>query len=85
MGVVTVVAGVCRVGAVVPHDPHVTLGDGDIEGGQGRGLTVLDVGLLDRDTVDAQCPLPVGDHMVTADTDDPFDEVMTGVLRQKVH
>ena len=85
VGVVAVVAGVGRVGAVVPHDPHIALGDGDIEGGQGRGLTILDVGLLDRDAVDGQGSLPVGDHMVATDTDDPFDEVMAGVLRQKVH
>jgi len=78
--IVLVVAGVGGVGAVVPHDPYVALGHGDVEGEVGRRPAGFEVVLMEFDAVNAQGAVPIGDDVVAGHTDDAFDEVVSRVL-----
>ncbi len=75
-------AGVPAVLPVVPHDPQLTGGDGHVEGdlaGTRPGGEVP--GLVDGDPVDREPARRVAAHdVVPGQADEPFDEVVAGVL-----
>src|SRR5699024_6472827 len=79
--------GVGRGVAVVAHHPHVARGHGDIEGVLARRVLLVDVVLLEGDTVDLQlCPHVLAHHTIAGHADQTLDQVVLGrVLGQTDH
>ena len=75
-------SGIRRVRTIVPHDPHVTVRDGDVEGDVRAGAAGLEIGLIENDSVDAYRTGAIGHDVIAREPDDPLDEMVPRVLRQ---